>query len=67
MRRALRSLIPVLAAAATWVSLLRCCLNLCTWWSVILLPGIPLAFDTSKTHGSPASRDRPGFGLNRPR
>jgi len=45
MRRALRSLMPALAAEATYVSVLRCCLYLCTWWSVIFLPGMPLAFD----------------------
>jgi hypothetical protein len=45
MRRALRSLMPALAAAATWVSLLRCYLYFCTWWSVMVLPGMPLTFD----------------------
>ena len=45
MRRALRSLIPDLAAEAVWLSLLRCCWYLCTWWSVIRLPGMPLTFD----------------------
>ena len=30
----------VFAAAAAWLSWLRCCLYLCTWWSVIFLPGI---------------------------
>ena len=38
---------PARAAAATCVSVLRCCLYLCTWWSVIFLPGMPLAFDLS--------------------
>ena len=39
-RRARCSLKPTLAAAATWFSALRCSLNLCTGWPVILLPGI---------------------------
>jgi len=39
MRRAERSLMPALAADSTWLSWLRCCLYLCTWWSVILFAG----------------------------
>jgi hypothetical protein len=43
----MRSLMPARAAAATCVSVLRTYLYLRTWWSVIFLPGIPLAFDLS--------------------
>ena len=42
IRWALRSLMPALATDAIWLSLLlRCCLHLCTWWSVMVLPDMP--------------------------
>ena len=56
-----------LGAKATQLSWLRFCLSLLTWWSVILLPGMPPTFDVSRRlNGSPATRTHPEQAPNRP-
>jgi hypothetical protein len=54
IRRELRSLMPALAATADSALIRRWALYLSTWWSVILLTGMPRAFDlASMARGDP--------------